>query len=65
MTEFRRFRKEYTIGDNFARTDDCPVHEVIVVRRGGLLQLAERAGRHPQGTMVLLAQREGPVRGRA
>jgi eukaryotic-like serine/threonine-protein kinase len=28
VTEFRRFRKEYTIGGNFARTDDCPAHEV-------------------------------------
>ena len=28
MAEFRRFRKDYTIADDFARTDDCPVHEV-------------------------------------
>src|SRR5262249_55671363 len=28
VAEFRRFRKEYTIGGDFARTDDCPAHEV-------------------------------------
>ena len=28
VIEYRRFRNEYTIAHNFARTDDCPVHEV-------------------------------------
>jgi eukaryotic-like serine/threonine-protein kinase len=28
VVEFRRFREEYTIGDEFARTEDCPVHDV-------------------------------------
>jgi serine/threonine protein kinase/formylglycine-generating enzyme required for sulfatase activity len=28
VAQFRRFRKDYTIGDNFARSDDCPAHEV-------------------------------------
>ncbi len=28
IAEFRRFRKKYINSNNFARTDDCPVHEV-------------------------------------
>src|SRR5262249_43638075 len=28
MADFRRFRKEYRVEATFARTDDCPAHEV-------------------------------------
>ena len=28
IAEFRRFRRDYTYTNNFARTDDCPVHDV-------------------------------------
>jgi len=28
IAEFRRFRKDYTYTDEYARTDDCPVHQV-------------------------------------
>ena len=36
--------------------------QYYLVRRGGLLQLVERAGGHPEGPMVLPAERPGRVR---
>ena len=50
------YRKYFLAG---ARLSDQQRH---LVRRGRLLQLVERAGRHPEGTMVLPAERPGRVR---
>ena len=62
MAEFRRFRKDYTIGGNFARTDDCPAHEVSWYDAAAYCNwLSEREG-IPKEEWCYLPNHEGPIR---